>query len=279
MFFPRKIFPPRFHHSAGRGAGQNPGADDQLQHGSHLQRHGDQGAAGETFWVSVERKLQVGVVHRSLWRSTSTAPFPFAPHGRCDFGDIVYWQWMFLRNNKRWGCNTLCVNFEDETKLVTSDFLIFKFTTICWFFFFYSFPFLFDPLRSLRDVPRRSCCSRWCLKLQPWKKTWSSWRRVSFPLCWQRARWARFRLRENFYVLAPSAVSVVNLFSLFLFFFPFYFTETQAPAVPAQSSTCCRFILFYSQLDLLCFVFCVVISSHPGKAFCVEQWFVYRLFV
>lgn len=87
---------------------------------------------------------------------------------------------------------------------------------------------------------------------------------MSFPLCWQRARWASFRLRENFDVLAPSAVSVVNLFSLFLFFFPFYFTETQAPAIPAQSSTCCRFILFYSQLDLLCFVFCVVISSREG---------------
>lgn len=29
------------------------------------------------------------------------------------------------------GCNTLCVHFEDEKNLVTSDFLIFKFTTIC----------------------------------------------------------------------------------------------------------------------------------------------------
>lgn len=56
LFFPREIFPPRFHHSAGRGAGQDPGADDQLQHGSHLQRHGDQGAAGETLCVSLERK-------------------------------------------------------------------------------------------------------------------------------------------------------------------------------------------------------------------------------
>lgn len=79
----------------------------------------------------------------------------------------------------------------------------------------------------------------------------------------------------KFDVLAPSAVSVVNLFSLFFKYFLFYFTETQAPAIPAQSSTCCRFILFYSQLDLLCFV----LSFHPGKAFCVEQWFVYRLFV
>lgn len=53
LFFPREIFPPRFHHSAGRGAGQDPGADDQLQHGSHLQRHGDQGAAGEQDSLSV----------------------------------------------------------------------------------------------------------------------------------------------------------------------------------------------------------------------------------
>lgn len=53
------------------------------------------------------------------------------------------------------------------------------------------------------------------------------------------------------------------LFLVFVFF-PFYFTETQAPAIPAQSSTCCRFILFYSQLDLFCFVFCIVISSREG---------------
>lgn len=38
----------RFHHPASRGVGQNPGANDQLQHGGHLQRHGNQGAAGET---------------------------------------------------------------------------------------------------------------------------------------------------------------------------------------------------------------------------------------
>lgn len=44
-------------------------------------------------------------------------------------------------------------------------------------------------------------------------------------------------------------------------FFFFYFAETQAPAIPAQCSTCCRFILFYSQLDPLCFV----LSFHPRE--------------
>lgn len=47
MIFPCKYFT-RFHHSASRGVGQNPGANDQFQHGGHLQRHGNQGAAGET---------------------------------------------------------------------------------------------------------------------------------------------------------------------------------------------------------------------------------------
>lgn len=66
---------------------------------------------------------------------------------------------------------------------------------------------------------------------------------------------------------------------LFLVFVFFPFISQKLKLQLFQLSVQLAVGSFYFTPNEICCVLCFVLSFHPGKTFCVEQWFVYRLFV